>query len=324
VNASGILNNWKWPSIPGLQSFKGQLLHSAHYDESADLTGKRVGLIGNGSSGIQILPAIYPKVKAVTTFLRSPTWVAPIQGLDQHVYTQQELDDFANRPGYLLNHRKSIETVVNSIYPMFLSGSKMQEATKKAVGKQMKDRLLDQKLQDQMIPEWGFGCRRMTPGIMYLETLQKPNVEVVYGEISRLSENGLVCESGKEYPVDVLICATGFDTSFKPRFPIYGKGGENLQKLWGAPAAAHSYMGIAAPSQPNYLHFLGPNCPIGSGPLVGAIGKHFIPLHFVQQLTKTCRGASRLHAPMVRPMANREYQVLHTQASCHRRLRRAY
>ncbi|KAF2801811.1 FAD/NAD(P)-binding domain-containing protein [Mytilinidion resinicola] len=271
INASGILNNWKWPSIPGLQSFKGQILHSAHYDESIDLAGKTVGLIGNGSSGIQILPAIYPKVKSVTTFLRSPTWVAPIQGLDQHVYTKEELDDFANRPGHLLKQRKDIESTVNSIYPMFLNGSKMQETTKKRVGFQMRTRLAGQKLQEKLIPEWGFGCRRMTPGIMYLETLQKPKVEVIYGEIAEINEKAAVCDNGKEYEMDVLICATGFDTSFKPRFPIYGKNGKNLQDLWGSAAEAHSYMGVGAPEQPNYLHFLGPNCPIGSGPLVGAI-----------------------------------------------------
>jgi cation diffusion facilitator CzcD-associated flavoprotein CzcO len=288
INGSGILNNWKWPSIPGLKDFKGQLLHSAHYDQSVDLTGKHIGLIGNGSvlvineihkkflthtdhrsSGIQILPTVHNTAKAITTFIRTPTWIAPIQGLDQHVFSQEELDQFANVPGHLLNHRKEIETGVNSIYPMFLNGSKMQELTKKRVGKQMRSRLPSINLQQDLIPEWSFGCRRMTPGINYLETLEADNVEVVFGGIETITENGCVA-GGKEYPVDILICATGFDTSFKPRFSIIGKDGKDLRDIWST--EAHSYMGVAAPAQPNYLHFLGPNCPIGSGPLVGAIG----------------------------------------------------
>ena len=129
--------------------------------------------------------------------------------------------------------------------------------------------LLGPELQGKLIPKWDFGCRRMTPGVGYLDALQKDNVEVVIGDIDEITANGCMAR-GKHYEFDVLICATGFNVSFKPRFPIVGQQGQNLQDLWGI--EAHSYMGLAAPEQPNYMHFLGPNCPIGSGPLVGAIG----------------------------------------------------
>lgn len=109
----------------------------------------------------------------------------------------------------------------------------------------------------------------MTPGVNYLETLSKPNVSVVYGEIREVTEKGCVCDDGNEYPVDVLICATGFDTTFKPRFPLIGPTGENLQDIWAK--EPKSYLGLAAPDFPNYLIFLGPNCPIGNGPVLSAI-----------------------------------------------------
>ena len=153
---------------------------------------------------------------------------------------------------------------------MFLKGSKLQETTKQRVTFQMKAKLTKPELQEKLIPKWDFGCRRMTPGINYLETLQAENVEVVFGEIDRITPDGCLA-NGKEHALDVLICATGFDVSFRPRFPIVGEKGQNLQDLWSK--EAHSYLGVAAPAQPNYLHFLGPNCPIGSGPLIGAIGK---------------------------------------------------
>lgn len=78
VNGGGILNNWRWPAIPGLKNFKGTLLHTANYDEKVDLTDKVVGLIGNGSSGIQVLPAVQPICSKLTTFIREATWVSPI------------------------------------------------------------------------------------------------------------------------------------------------------------------------------------------------------------------------------------------------------
>ncbi|CAK7228646.1 hypothetical protein SEUCBS140593_006984 [Sporothrix eucalyptigena] len=274
INASGILNNWRWPDIPGLKEFQGTLLHSANYDTSVDLTGKRVGLIGNGSSGIQILPAIQPVAAHVTTFIRSSTWVTPLRGFGQHVYSPEERNAFENEPGTLLAWRKQAETNVNLIFPMFLKGSKMQEVTRKAVTKQMQQKLQDApELQEKLIPDWAFGCRRMTPGEGYLEALQKDNVAVVVGNVARITTTGCVSQTAggleQEHALDVLICATGFDVSFRPRFPILGRHGQNLQDLWAR--EAHSYMGTGAPEQPNYLHFLGPNCPIGAGPLVGAI-----------------------------------------------------
>jgi cation diffusion facilitator CzcD-associated flavoprotein CzcO len=103
-------------------------------------------------------------------------------------------------------------------------------------------------------------------GIGYLETLAKPNVEVVFGEIEPITESGCKCDNGKEYPVEVLICATGFDTSFTPRFPLIGFENKNLHDKWAE--ESRSYLGLAAPNVPNYMMFLGPNCPIGNGPVV--------------------------------------------------------
>ena len=134
---------------------------------------------------------------------------------------------------------------------------------------QMRQKLGDAYLEERLIPDWSLGCRRLTPGVNYLESLTKPNVEVVYGEINAVTEKGCLCDNGQEYPVDVLICATGFDTTFKPRFPVVNHEGVNLQDKWSKDP--ESYMGVAAAGFPNYLIFLGPNCPIGNGPVLSAI-----------------------------------------------------
>ncbi|KAF2852465.1 FAD/NAD(P)-binding domain-containing protein [Plenodomus tracheiphilus IPT5] len=113
VNASGILNNWKWPVIPGIDRHKGTLLHTANWDDSVDLHDRHVGLIGNGSSSIQILPAIQPHIKKLTTFIREPTWLSPVQGLEQHVYSEDETPNFVTKPHTLLDYCKNIKRSLN-------------------------------------------------------------------------------------------------------------------------------------------------------------------------------------------------------------------
>ncbi|KAI9766003.1 MAG: hypothetical protein M1840_007010 [Geoglossum simile] len=272
VNAGGILNSWRWPEIKGLKTFGGTLMHSADWDGSVDLKGKRVGLIGNGSSGIQILPSIQPIVSHLPHFIRSPTWVAS-QGLHQHMYTAEEKQAFATEPGALLAYRKAIERAINQSWPLFVQSTKLQADTFVRMSGEMREKLKNPELEEKIIPKWPVGCRRLTPGSGYLEALGKENVDVVWGDIQEVTHTGVVDRDGKERPLDILICATGFDTSFTPRFPILNQHQQNLQDLWAndPTRSPPSYLGIAAPHFPNYLTFLGPNSPIGNGPVLSGV-----------------------------------------------------
>ncbi|TGJ79106.1 hypothetical protein E0Z10_g9659 [Xylaria hypoxylon] len=269
INAGGVLNHWRLPDIPGLDKYKGILLHTANWDETVQLEGKRVGLIGNGSSGIQVLPAIRDKCSKVTTFIRNPTWVSPTHGLEQRLFSKEEKFAFANTPGALLEYRATVENGLNTLFSIFLRNHELQEETRAYIRGQMREKLGDAYLESKLTPDFSFGCRRMTPGIDYLESLTKPNVEVVFGKINSLTELGCLCDDDKEYPIDVLICATGFDTNFRPRFPIVSHVGENLQDKWATDP--QSYLGVAAAGFPNYLTILGPNSPVGNGPVLYGI-----------------------------------------------------
>ena len=186
------------------------------------------------------------------------------------MYTPDERAKFENEPGALLKYRKDTEMSMNALFPTFIADSESQRNTRNFMMQQMKDKLRNPELEAKLIPDWAPGCRRMTPGINYLETLGSSKVRVVFGDINEMTEHGCVV-NGEEISLDVLVCATGFDTSFRPRFPIINHKGENLQDLWSQ--EAKSYFGMAAADFPNYLMFLGPNCPIGNGPLLPAIGK---------------------------------------------------
>ncbi|KAI1349311.1 hypothetical protein F5Y01DRAFT_187911 [Xylaria sp. FL0043] len=268
INAGGVLNHWRWPDIGGVDIYKGTLLHTASWDKNAKLEGRHIGLIGNGSCGIQVLPAIRDKCSKVTTFIRNPAWVLPTAGLEQRLFSEEEKSTFENKPGALLEYRKTIENGLNGSFGIFLKNNKLQEETRAYVHGQMIEKLGDADLVSKLTPNVSLGCRRITPGVNYLESLTKPNVEVVFGTVDSLTERGCLCD-GKEYPVDVLICATGFDTSFRPRFPIVSHAGENLQDKWATDP--QSYLGVAAAGFPNYLTILGPNSPIGNGPVLYGI-----------------------------------------------------
>ena len=222
------------------------------------------------SSAIQILPSIQLIVKKVTTVIRTPTWISPPFGPDQEIYSEDRAQDSVVEPGDLLNLRKRIENGINGYFPFIFADSPLQAAMRAAITVQMKQRLNLPHLEDRLIPRYGVGARRLTPGRGYLEALGAANVEILFGGCESVTGRGIVA-GGREVSVDVLICATGFDTSYRPRFPIIGLGGKNLQHKWASEAKA--YLSIAVSGFPNYMMFTGPNSPVSNGSLLPTIGQ---------------------------------------------------
>lgn len=223
------------------------------------------------SSGIQVLPAISSQASKITTFIRHPTWVSPAQAQEQHVYSEDERRVFESDPEALLSYRKALETGFSGLWPVFIADSDTQKATFDGMTTMMKDKLRNEKLEELVIPSWGVGCKRITPGVGYLEALASDKVEVAWGDIERINEHGPVGVDGMEHPVDVLICATGFDVSYRPRFPIIGTSGQNLGDAWAD--IPEAYFGLSAHGFPNYFMIGGPNSPVGNGPVLVALGK---------------------------------------------------
>ena len=212
------------------------------------------------SSAIQILPSIQPIVKRVTTAIRTPAWISPPFGPDGDIYSEDQYQNSINEPSELLNLRKTIENGINSLFPCVIADSPLQAAMRAAITLQMKQRLNMPHLEDRLTP-------RPSPG--YLEALGAANVEILFGGCESVTDTGIVAD-GRKVLVDVLICATGFDTSYRPRFPIIGLQGKNLQHEWASKAKA--YLSIAVPGFPNYMMFTRPNSPISNGSLLPAIG----------------------------------------------------
>ncbi|KAI3392054.1 hypothetical protein diail_6309 [Diaporthe ilicicola] len=274
VNAGGILNHPKLPSIKGFSSFAGQQLHTASWDPTVKLDGKRVAVIGAGASAVQLLPQIQPLCSHVDVYIRTPSWITAPAGLTatdpenlNPAYSMQDKAHFTNDEDAYLETRKELESHFNGNFLAFFKKSPEQRKLRAQFESRMKELIPDKDLQKQLIPSFEAGCRRINPGEEYIVALQKPNVRAIFDSIEEITAAGVVVSEGIEHPADILIAATGFDTTFKPRFPIIGRGGLNLQEMWHSDPT--SYMGIGVSGFPNYFTFLGPNTPISNGSLMG-------------------------------------------------------
>lgn len=269
----GSLNDWHWPAIPGLSSFRGKLLHSAAWDEDWDATGFSVAVIGSGSSAIQIVPAIQPKVRHLDNYVRGRTWIAPPIAeaeVRKHTLTEsnfafspQELHEFNENAGALLAYRKKLDSEIQSMTKVTLRGNLAEKAAADFTRNMSTKLARKPEILQKILPSFTPGCRRITPGPGYLEALTEDNVAFVSEPIVRITEDGVVTADGTLRPADAIVCATGFDTSFTGRFPIIGLNGLSLDDKWRN--YPDTYIGLCTNGMPNFFLAHGPNAGLGVG-----------------------------------------------------------
>ncbi|KAK5049533.1 hypothetical protein LTR84_004462 [Exophiala bonariae] len=289
ISGQGVLVNPSWPKVPGLSDFKGHVTHSADWDHSYDYSNKRIAVIGNGSSGIQIVPQM-TKLPGTTVknFVRGPAWVyyrvPPSKHLGRDTddlnpaYTEEEKGRYQD-PEQHKAYRKGIIARTNKAFRLFIKGEQ-NDAVMKLAAEQMAEKLNhDPVLCEQLIPKWELGCRRVTPGPGYLESFLQPNCSLSSSPIAKVTENGVMTADGEEFECDVVVCATGFDVSHCPKFSLIGQNGVNLAEKWAA--EPESYLSVATDGFPNYFMMMGPNCLGGHGSLVESLnwtGDYFVKI----------------------------------------------
>ncbi|KAF4964680.1 hypothetical protein FSARC_7387 [Fusarium sarcochroum] len=252
MTGEGVLNEWKWPDITGIETFKGKLLHSANWDTDYDVEGKAVAVIGAGNSGIQIVPALEPKVKYMDHYVRRRTWISNGHGAQEikertqgtggnFAYTEEEKDQWEND---------------------------QQDAARENFTADMESRLQNKpNITSHLIPTFPPLCKRLTPGPGYLEALTSLKVNVIPTAISHIDGTGIMTYDGVHHTVDAIVCATGFLTSAGTRgFPIIGRDGTNLRERYLQ--RSETYLGLATDNFPNFFQSLGPNAFQGAGNLL--------------------------------------------------------
>jgi len=166
-----------------------------------------------------------------------------------------------------LEYRKQIENELNQRFKFIIKGSQEAREAREYSYAEMRRKLNnDPRICEAIIPKnFNPGCRRPTPAPGYLEALVAENSTIFTSDLTSIDETGFN-QDGKHYDVDVIICATGFDTTWLTRFPFIGKNGVSLQELWGDPKkGVTSYLSIGTPGFPNYFAYCGPYGPLGHG-----------------------------------------------------------
>lgn len=271
---TGILNNFRWPKIEGIETFKGRMLHTATWDrgyQAEEWKNDTVAVIGSGASSIQTVPMMQPHVEHMDIFVRTGVWFVSIADNygQNHQYTEQERATFRRDAHKLTEHARSIEDQINGMWGTFYTGSELQKASQDVLRKRMAEWIKDERLLKGFTPKFEVGCRRITPGDPYMKAIQEPNVDVHFTHVERITPDGVIGGDGVERKVDTIICATGFDVTYRPRFPVIGKNGVNLQDKWSV--CPEGYLGLGVPDMPNFIMFIGPTWPVENGAVVGPL-----------------------------------------------------
>jgi cation diffusion facilitator CzcD-associated flavoprotein CzcO len=264
VSGCGGLSRPSYPEIPGLSSFEGKTFHSARWDHSYPLEGKRVGVIGTGASSIQIVPSIAPKVGKLDVFQRTPPWIMP--KLDV-VIPERMKTTFAAAPGLQQLARVAIYWLLEWRAYAFVSRPELLKRAQPQSLRYLAAEVKDPALRTKLTPSYTMGCKRILLSNDYFAALQRENVELVSDGIERVTRTGVVTTGGKEHPLDALVCATGFQAAeaVSP-FEIRGRGGRDLNEEWKG--GAEAYLGTTVAGFPNLFLLTGPNTGLGHNSMV--------------------------------------------------------
>ncbi|KAK1815078.1 hypothetical protein LTR12_010502 [Friedmanniomyces endolithicus] len=272
VSAVGQLNQPAWPKIQGLDDFSGKKMHSARWDWSYDLTDKKIALIGNGCTAVQILPEIAKVAKQVTVFQRTPNWVVP--RLDQPVspFMRNVLRyvppiRWRKRAGQMDFREWSYQAIVDS---KSAPATMFRDMAIEMMHKQLPDQ---PEMWEKLTPTYSLGCKRIIISDDYFPALDLPNVDLETRPIHSINNHSVKVTGPNSEPEDVgpaydlLICATGFQTlEFLHPINLYGKNGRSLRDVWKN--GARSYNGTCVENMPNFGILYGPNTNLGHNSII--------------------------------------------------------
>ncbi|MEO9323249.1 NAD(P)/FAD-dependent oxidoreductase [Nocardioides sp. C4-1] len=265
ISGAGGLSEPKLPDIEGIESFGGELFHSARWNHDVDLTGKRVAVIGTGASSIQIVPAIQPQVAHLDVYQRTAPWVMP-----RHDRRYPAIEKAALRhvPGLQKLYREAIYWGRESYVLPFTRKPAILGPVQQLAKANIRKGVSDPTLRAAVTPDFRMGCKRILISNAYYPALDADNTDLVTDPIARVTPSGIVTRDGTERPVDVLVVATGFHTTELPITEhIVGRAGHTLAEQFDATGMS-AYKGTTVPGFPNLFFVVGPNTGLGHSSMV--------------------------------------------------------
>ena len=263
VSGHGPLVAPSWPDLPGLEGFPGPRIHTARWDHTAELRGRRVAVIGTGASAVQLIPELQRVAAQVTVFQRTPPWVLPRL-------------DAATSPGRRALFRRvpvlqraarawdfAFAEAQHLTFTNALAGRLGETLARAHLAWQVRDPAL----RARLTPDYRLGCKRILLSDDYYPALSRPNVELVTEAITRLRGDALETADGRARHFDVLIGATGFEATRPPiAGRLFGHGGRSLAEAWTPHGQA--LRGTTVAGFPNLFLLAGPNTALGHNSLV--------------------------------------------------------
>ena len=261
VSATGILHHPAYPDIQGLDRFQGKMWHTARWNHDVDLAGKRVGIIGTGSTAAQVIGEIAKSTGHLTVFQRTPQWIVSVPDKD---YSEQDKAKLRGKQGKMVALSKRYAFTMRNTFTKGVSGGKLQHALLSwAAKRNLRKSVRDPELRARLTPDYAVGCKRLIINSTFYEAVQRDNVSLETTGISRISEKGIVTADGVEHELDVLILATGFSPfNFMRPMDLKGRNGLDINEAWANKIQA--YRSVSIPGFPNFFLMLGPHSPIGN------------------------------------------------------------
>lgn len=258
VCSTGPLSQPRWPDLPGLSTFAGLRLHSARWDHQAALDGRRIGVIGTGSTAVQLIPPLAARAAHLTVFQRTPNWILPRLGRRYRWFDRL----LARLPGYPVLVRAGWVRFLEWVRTGFDEGTLTRRLMLRLADWLRRWQLADPALRAALTPNYPLGCKRLIFANDYYPVFNQPHVTLETVAVRAVTPTGIVLADGREVALDVLVCATGFDTvRLLSSLTIRGRDGQQLSDAWrNGPEAFH---GIAVPGFPNFHLLLGPNTATG-------------------------------------------------------------
>jgi cyclohexanone monooxygenase len=307
VMATGCLSSSKLPEIPGLDTFKGETYHTAHWPhEGVDFSGKRVGLIGTGSSGVQSIPVIAEQAADLTVFQRTPAYSLPARnrrlrpdeitemkdnyrayrqaqkesgfGIPTPVPTKSALEVSEEERHARFEDAWESGSLVNLLttYTDLAVNQEANDTAKRFIHSKIHEIVEDPQTAADLCPEYPVGTKRPCLDTSYYETYNRPDVHLVNLQrepLVEVTEKG-VRTAAEEYVFDAIVYATGFDamTGSLTNVDIRGRGGASLKETWSA--GPRTYLGIGSAGFPNLFMITGPGSPSVLSNMIVSIEQH--------------------------------------------------
>lgn len=264
IVATGVLHHANIPHFEGLETFEGASFHSSRWDHDVALDGKRIGVIGTGSTAAQITSALVGRAARFDLFQRTPQWVLPRPNI---IYSEEERAAFRDPAAIEAMVQQYREATFKGYATAVIDYDSPELAAIEQLCRDNLATVRDPDLRAALTPDYRAACKRLVISSDFYEAIQHPNARLVTSPIDRIEPAGVRTADGRLHELDVLVLATGFhvDRFIRPA-KVFGRGGTDLDAVWAE--APQAYLSVTVPDFPNLFFLGGPNSPIGNFSLI--------------------------------------------------------